>query len=964
MAKERLGKSNVVVVVSSSSSSTTKKCVHNQWLALSQLRDLNLHSPPLSPSYPCNERNSSKKVMEWNMEVEDCCSWDGVSCDPATGYVIGLDLSYRISTLTRLVSLHLSWNFESDVKLRKPNLESFIMNLNSLKEVYLDYVDLSAQGSNWSQVLSSALPNLEALSMSHCELNGPIHHSFGTLKSLSYLKLDHNNLFSDFPENVFVLPKLKTIDISYNDLLSGQIPEFPNQTSLQIISLSHTNFSGELPKSIGNLQSLRSLDISSCKLSGLIPSSLANLTSIIWLDIGGNRFTGSLPPYHSTSVPNLSYLNMSSNLLTGGIHSSVFTLPSLEDLLLNNNKFNGELQEFSNASSSVLANLDLSGNQLSGVVPKSIYQLPNLIGLALATNNFNGSVKIEMLQNLKMLTLLDLSSNSLTVESVDRSFHLPQLEDVYLQKCNLSDFPIFLKNQVRQLRDLNLAYNHIRGYVPSWLLGSNILEQLDLSGNTIDFLETSAQGNGSFMMLNTLVMRSCNISKFPKFLKGFDALQDLDLSDNKIEGEIPSWIWHNELQVVNISHNLLSVFDEIPTNISSYTFSLLLHGNRIKGSLPSRICNMSYLAFFDASDNNLSGLIPECLVKLETLSVLNLQGNRYHEMPSNFTFATHLSTLNINGNHLKGKLPRSLANCKMLEILDLGNNMISDTFPFWLGKLTSLNVLILRNNMFYGEVEIPRTKFVLPSLIIIDLSSNNFTGKLSKYFLQSLSAMTMGGENKALSSLIGEHDGYYHDSVTIMNKGYEMVLVKILTIFVSLDLSNNKFHGNVPDEIAELKSLVVLNLSRNSFNGQIPTLLGELSQLESLDFSQNKFSGMIPPQLTSLTFLEVLNMSYNQLAGHIPLGNQFNTFTNSSYIGNARLCGTPLSRKCGEDDDVHDESLENEAMLDWRFAVAGCVSGLVVGLTIGFSFLAELIIKWLVKQHMKRRRNRGGLRRN
>nr|GMC80779.1 receptor-like protein 12 [Ipomoea batatas] len=113
----------------------------------------------------------------------------------------------------------------------------------------------------------------------------------------------------------------------------------------------------------------------------------------------------------------------------------------------------------------------------------------------------------------------------------------------------------------------------------------------------------------------------------------------------------------------------------------------------------------------------------------------------------------------------------------MLEILDLGNNMISDTFPFWLEKLPSLKVLILRNNMFYGELEIPRTKFVLPSLSIIDLSFNNFTGKLSTYFLQSLSAMAMGGENKALSSLIGDHGSYYHDSVTIMNKGYEMVLV-------------------------------------------------------------------------------------------------------------------------------------------------------------------------------------------
>nr|GMD86763.1 receptor-like protein 12 [Ipomoea batatas] len=298
--------------------------------------------------------------------------------------------------------------------------------------------------------------------------------------------------------------------------------------------------------------------------------------------------------------------------------------------------------------------------------------------------------------------------------------------------------------------------------------------------------------------------------------------------------------------------------------------------------------------------------------------------------------------------------------------------MISDTFPFWLVKLPSLEVLVLRNNMFYGRVKILGRTYVLPNLRIVDVSSNNLTGELSGDFFQSLSAMAMTERNESAKNVIvGEYDRYYKDSVTIVNKGNVMVLAKIWTIYVYLDLSNNRFHGNVPKEIGELKSLVVLNLSRNEFDGRIPTSLGELSQLESLDLSQNKFSGMIPPQLTGLTFLEVLNMSYNQLVGRIPLGKQFNTFTNSSYIGNAGLCGIPLSRICSENDapGAQEESLESEeAMFDWRFAVAGCGFGLVVGLTIGFAFLAEVIIKWLVK-HMKkqprrrRKRNQGGPRR-
>ncbi|KAL9248565.1 putative receptor like protein 25 [Drosera capensis] len=41
-----------------------------------------------------------------------------------------------------------------------------------------------------------------------------------------------------------------------------------------------------------------------------------------------------------------------------------------------------------------------------------------------------------------------------------------------------------------------------------------------------------------------------------------------------------------------------------------------------------------------------------------------------------------------------------------------------------------------------------------------------------------------------------------------------------------------------------------------------------------------------------------LDVSYNQLTGSIPQGGQFSTFNKDSFIGNAGLCGSPLSKKC------------------------------------------------------------------
>ncbi|XP_040948687.1 receptor-like protein 9DC3 [Gossypium hirsutum] len=113
-----------------------------------------------------------------------------------------------------------------------------------------------------------------------------------------------------------------------------------------------------------------------------------------------------------------------------------------------------------------------------------------------------------------------------------------------------------------------------------------------------------------------------------------------------------------------------------------------------------------------------------------------------------------------------------------------------------------------------------------------------------------------------------------------------------------------------------------------------------MAALESLDLSSNKLQGRIPVQLTDLTFLGALNLSHNNLEGQIPLANHFDTFSNDSFGGNPRLCGFPLSKKCGNNQEpesppstVADES---ETRLVWKIAAMGYGSGLVLGLSMGY----------------------------
>ena len=174
----------------------------------------------------------------------------------------------------------------------------------------------------------------------------------------------------------------------------------------------------------------------------------------------------------------------------------------------------------------------------------------------------------------------------------------------------------------------------------------------------------------------------------------------------------------------------------------------------------------------------------------------------------------------------------------MLEVLNLGNNKLNDTLPFWLESLPELRILVLRANRFHGPIWDPYVHFGLSKLHVIVLSHSNFSGKLPSEFFQNWCAISrVTSYDKSQLGYMEDTSSYYTDSLTIVNKGVELELVKILTIFTAIDLSNNRFYGEIPDSVGNLKALIVLNLSRNNFMSHIPSSLENLVELESLDLS-------------------------------------------------------------------------------------------------------------------------------
>ncbi|KAG2686064.1 hypothetical protein I3760_10G158600 [Carya illinoinensis] len=514
---------------------------------------------------------SSTKLRHWN-QSPDCCQWQGVSCS-SEGRVTGLDLSnesisgglhnssslfslqylqnlslaynkfnysqipsgfdkltnlrhlnlsnagfagqipIELSRLRRLVILDLSALYflgDSTLKLLNPNLEMLVQNFTELIELHLDGVNISEQGNEWSGALSSSLTNLRVLSLSNCNLLGPLNPSLLKLQSLSSIRLDNNDLsavvpeffanftnltslrlsssglFDTFPEKIFQVPTLEVLDLSNNARLRGSLPDFPQDGNLRTLVLSHTNFSGKLPHSIGNLTMLSRIDFSSCNFSGSIPTTMANLTRLLYLDMSSNNFTGPIPSF--SKAKNLTQINLSHNVLTGQITStqwqelknlvnldlrynslngripvSLVSHLSLQILKLSSNQFSGQLNLLSNISSNVLNTLDLSSNNLQGAIPVSVFNFRGLKILSLSSNNFNGSFKLNMIKQLRNLSSLDLSYNSLSIE-YDRtgspSPSFPNITTLKLASSKLKVFPDFLINQSK-LIVLDLSDNEI-----------------------------------------------------------------------------------------------------------------------------------------------------------------------------------------------------------------------------------------------------------------------------------------------------------------------------------------------------------------------------------------------------------------------------------------------------------------------------------------------------------------------
>lgn len=214
----------------------------------------------------------------------------------------------------------------------------------------------------------------------------------------------------------------------------------------------------------------------------------------------------------------------------------------------------------------------------------------------------------------------------------------------------------------------SVARNSLIGFIPSELFSTPKLRSLDLSSNRLSGEMSPLPGSTTLEIIN-LASNSLSGEIEPSFGK-FTSLASLNVADNSFNGTIPLDLFSLPLLELYLAPNLLT--GTIPEGIDGLSAlrALTLGPNKFTGDIPTSIGNL----------NNLTQLIIE--------DIPDLSGR----LPAEFGIGlTNLVEFVLRETDVRGNIPQQFGLMTALEVLDLGRNSLGRALPSELGLMTSLS---------------------------------------------------------------------------------------------------------------------------------------------------------------------------------------------------------------------------------------------------------------------------------
>ncbi|KAI6687169.1 hypothetical protein NL676_023997 [Syzygium grande] len=294
--------------------------------------------------------------------------------------------------------------------------------------------------------------------------------------------------------------------------------------------------------------------------------------------------------------------------------------------------------------------------------------------------------------------------------------------------------------------------------------------------------------------------------------------------------------------------------------------NIQLKGLNLTGIFPDEFGNLTYLTEIDLSLNYINGTLPTTLTQIP-LTKLSTLGNRISRIPKEIGNISTLEELVLEDNLLEGALEPNIGNLSRLRRLLLSANNFTGTIPELFGNLKNLQDFRIDGSTLSGKI--PDFIGNWTRITRLDMQGTSMEGPIPS----SISLLTNLKELR-ISDLKGPSSNFPD--------------LKRMNMMQYLILRNCLLTGSIPGYIGQMTSLNTLDLSDNKLTGQVPDTMGQA--LNFMFLTNNSLTGAVPTWVTSSK--ESLDLSYNNFTGSPPIScqqSEVNLVSSYSSNGNNSL---------------------------------------------------------------------------